>query len=87
VVSPARRNGPGEPALEAWITYNPVTGRYGFSFQFEGLPPHYRMESFRSLNDALAWADPWEEWVWEAPRDADERRLLVSRKLRGDQLT
>jgi hypothetical protein len=38
------------------------------------------MEVFSSIGDALAWIDPHGERTWEEPQDADETRLLISRR-------
>jgi hypothetical protein len=38
------------------------------------------MRVFSSMGDALAWIDPHRERTWEEPSDADDERLLISRR-------
>ncbi len=49
------------------------------------------MEVFSSMGDALAWIDPHRERTWEEPSDADDTRLLISRRYKegsvADQAT
>jgi hypothetical protein len=54
----------------------PETGLFGFSFRFEGRPPHYTMDTY--LQDALEACDGHGEHVWEDASDADEKRILIS---------
>lgn len=61
------------------ITFNPQTQYYGFAFHFEGHRVHHSIDTFRTPEDAMRWADPWNERVWEEPSDADESALLISR--------
>jgi hypothetical protein len=63
----------------ATLTYDPKTKYYGFSFRFEGRSLHHAIASFKTIDDAKTWADPWGERIWEEPSDADESALLVSR--------
>jgi hypothetical protein len=42
-------------------------------------PVHHEIDTFRTLEHAMRWADPWGERIWEEPSDADESAVLVSR--------
>jgi len=43
----------------------PETKRFGFSYAFEGMPPHHVIKSCLTLQDALDHCDPHREHVWE----------------------
>jgi hypothetical protein len=62
------------------ITFDPQTRYYGFSFHFEGLRVHHKIDTFETLEHAMRWADPWGERIWEEPSNADEIAVLVSRR-------
>jgi hypothetical protein len=62
----------------AEIFYNPVTRYFGYRFHFEGRPPHFTLEAFPTLQDALTSCDPHNEHVWEDADDANERAIMVS---------
>ena len=64
------------------ITFNPQTRCYGFAFSFAGRPVQHRIDTFDTLEWAKRWADLWNERIWDAPSDADEGALLVSRAKR-----
>jgi hypothetical protein len=66
------------PIPETTISFNPETGMYGFSIRFPGKPPHYHMEVFDTVEDALTWCDPHRECAWEDASDADESRIMVA---------
>jgi hypothetical protein len=57
----------------------PGTGYFGFSFRFDGRPPHYTLDTCLTLQDAIDYCDPHRERVWEEASDADETRILISR--------
>jgi len=38
------------------------------------------MNDFASLERCMSWADPWHERIWEEPSEADDTRILFSRK-------
>jgi hypothetical protein len=65
------------------ILFNPETGCYALSCRFEGRKPHFAMDTFRTLDGALAWALAWadlrQERIWEDASDADEQKIMVSR--------
>jgi hypothetical protein len=42
--------------------------------------PHWKIDTFESLEAVMLWADPWRERVWQEPSDADESRILFSRQ-------
>lgn len=52
---------------QAAITYNPDTGKYGFSVWMPGKRPHYEMDVFDSAENARNWIDPQDERIWEVP--------------------
>ena len=60
------------------VFYIPETGRFGFSYAFEGHQPHHVITSCVTLQDALDHCDPHREHIWEEARD-DANRLLISR--------
>jgi len=64
---------------ETTIFYDPETGCYGFSTRFPGRHVHHRIDTFNSVQEALAWCDPHREHIWEEASDADETKLLISR--------
>jgi hypothetical protein len=68
---------PGIPIAEVFAVSG--TGYFGFTFRFDGQPPHYILDTCLSLGDALASCDPHGERVWEQASDADETRILISR--------
>ena len=70
---------PVNPVPLGKLNFNQQTGCYGFTFQFPGRPIHHAIDTFRTVEDAKCWADPWNERIWEEPSDADESALLVSR--------
>jgi len=39
-----------------------------------------------SVEDAMRWADPWGERIWEEASDADESAVLVSTRKRAGAL-
>jgi hypothetical protein len=41
---------------------------------------HYVMGVSSSMGDALAWIDPHGERTWEESSDADDTRVLISRR-------
>ena len=61
------------------IFHVPATGWYGFSYHFAGRPPHYTLNTCRTLQDALDNCDPHKEHVWEEASDADANKILISR--------
>jgi hypothetical protein len=67
----------GIPICE--IFHVPETGSYGFSYRFEGRPPHYTLDTCLTLQDALDSCDSRGEQVWEEASEADETRILISR--------
>jgi hypothetical protein len=67
------------PIPECRILFHAETGAYGFECSFPGKRPHYVMDTFISVKNALAWIDSHRERVWEEPSDADETCLLISR--------
>ena len=68
------------PVPEISITFDPATRCYGFSTRLPGMRPHWMIDTFTSLEDVMRWVDPWRERVWEEPGEADESRILVSRR-------
>lgn len=57
----------------------PEPGCFGYSYRFEGRPPHHALDTCLTLRDALDTCDPHREHVWEDASDADENKLLISR--------
>jgi hypothetical protein len=72
-----RQMQPGIAIAEVFAV--PGTGYIGFTFRFDGRPPHYTLDTCLTLQDALASCDPHSERVWQEASDADETRILVSR--------
>jgi hypothetical protein len=71
----------------AAITFNPETGKYGFSVRMPGKRPHYTMQGvFDSLEDARNWIDPQNERVWEEPLPATVGVVAVSRGYKPDSV-
>jgi hypothetical protein len=68
------------PVPEISITYDPATHCYGFSARLPGMRPHWVIDTFRSIEEVMLWADSWRERIWEEPSDADEDRILISRE-------
>jgi len=68
-----------EGISETIIFYDPATGNYGFSTRFPGRHVHHLIDTFNSVEEALAWCDPQGERIWEEVSDADESKLLISR--------
>ena len=68
------------PVPEISITFDPATRCYGFSTRLPGMRPHWKIDTFASLEDVMRWTDPWRERVWEEPSDAGEDRILISRE-------
>jgi hypothetical protein len=68
------------PIPEISITFDPAMCCYGFSTRLPGMRPHWKIDTFDSLEAVMLWADPWRERVWEEPSDADESRILISRE-------
>ena len=56
---------PYYPMPIATVTFNETTGIYAFSIRFVGRPPHYEMDTFRTLQDLKAWLDPQHERIWD----------------------
>jgi hypothetical protein len=78
--SSLREHDSPDPEPEIWISCNPDTGYYSFTFEFRDNRPLYEMRGFESLGRAMVWADPWNERLWENPGDPERRRLLISRR-------
>ena len=57
----------------------PQTGRFGYSYAFEGDRAHHVITGCATLQDALVACDPHRECVWEDPNGAHQRVLFVSR--------
>ena len=70
------------PVPEISITFDPAKRCYGFPTRLPGMPPHWKITTFRSIEEVMLWVDPWRERVWEEPGEADESRILVSRSER-----
>ena len=68
------------------ITFNPETRCYGFTFNFPGRRVHWEIETMESVKDALRWADPWGERIWEETSDADETAVLISTRKKAGAL-
>jgi len=47
---------------------------------------HHAIETMESVEDAMRWADPWGERIWEEASDADESAVLVSTRKRAGAL-
>jgi hypothetical protein len=71
------------PIPTAEVFYNPQTRYFGYSFRFEGRPPHYSLDTCLTLPDALASCDPHGERVWEKASDANERGIMISRSFKS----
>ena len=68
------------------ITYNPDTGKYGFSVWVPGQPPHDEMEVFDSAEAAQNWIDPLNERVWEEPEPGAGPMIAISREYKPGSL-
>lgn len=73
-----------DPSRQDYL--QPAERYYGFTFNFEGLRVHHKIDTFETLEHAMRWADPWNERVWEETSDADESTLLISRRKRAGAL-
>lgn len=60
------------------VFYIPETGRFGFSYAFEGHQPHDVITSWVTLQDAIDLCDPHPEHIRKETRD-DANRLPISR--------
>jgi hypothetical protein len=65
------------PLRHAAITFNPETGKYGFSVWMPGKRPHFQMNVLDSAEDARNWLDPHRERVWDRARRWDYRRCFA----------
>ena len=59
---------------ETTIFYDRATGNYGFSTRFPGRHLHHAIDTFNSLEEALAWCDRHREHIWEEASDAETKR-------------
>jgi hypothetical protein len=70
------------PRAIAEVFFNPETKSLGYSFHFEGRPPHYLLDTCLTLRDALASCDPDGERIWDEASDANERAIMISRSFK-----